>query len=250
MYPIPVESGSQWSVDKGTNKSIPASIQTDCPHCHAKTAFPSTHTHRTHFGTITFHAPCPACGGLVLFVMAYSLSSKTEEPRKPESIVIHPDPKPKRKPIPGIEHVPERIRDHYTDAIDAVNHGLHSPSVTAARIALEAICFDKLKIDKESTNKSLAEMLKRIPPDEIIKPLMEIPDGVREVGNLGSHFKRTPAIGQHVAEMNLEFLEYFLEYLYVLPHRVKHLLAEAEKTKSEVETSKEIGYNATGKGSE
>lgn len=234
MVPIPVESGKEWYRDGATR--LPRAVNTGCPHCGAVTSFVTNSWQGAQGSTCIHSVPCPSCGQRVVFVMAFPNPPDKEEGSRPESIAIHPDPKPKRQPIPAVEHVPDEIRNHYLEAVAAMNCGIPRSALATARIALEGICFEKIPIDKDSTKEKLESLLSKIPKETIAGPLLKVPDGVRLLGNLGSHFNKKPQIAVGAAEATLEFLEYFLEYLYVLPKRVELVLAEVEKLKSEVST--------------
>lgn len=63
---------------------------------------------------------------------------------------------------------------------------------------------------------------------DLSEPLMTLANGVREGGNLGSHFDLEKEPDRETAEVMLELIEYFLEYVYTLPRMIEALNQKLE----------------------
>ena len=71
---------------------------------------------------------------------------------------------------------------------------------------------------------SLFEQLKKLPEKvNLSEPLIILADTLRKGGNLGAHFDLEREPDQHVSELMLDLLDYFMEYIYILKEKAQEL---------------------------
>ena len=65
--------------------------------------------------------------------------------------------------------------------------------------------------------------LKSAKEKQVAAPIMSLADALREGGNLGAHFDLEREPTKEVAEEMLDLLDDFIEYLFLLPHKIEEL---------------------------
>ncbi len=121
---------------------------------------------------------------------------------------------PFEKQIPS--SLPEPIGKMYAEAIKVK---LLSPSSCAVlvRRTLEAVCQHE-----NATGRTLANKLKNLADTgKIPQTLVDIALHLRQLGNLGAHFDVDDDVTIQDVSIILDFVELFLEYLYIAPAKIQ-----------------------------
>ncbi|MDD4401839.1 MAG: DUF4145 domain-containing protein [Desulfitobacteriaceae bacterium] len=88
----------------------------------------------------------------------------------------------------------------------------------ALRRTLELVCKDK-----EAKGKNLSEMIESLSSNNILPPaLIEVSTITRLFGNIGAH-DNNGEVSAHEINQVAEFVEYILDYLYILPAKIESL---------------------------
>ena len=88
--------------------------------------------------------------------------------------------------------------------------------------ALEALV--KNVLPQSQAGLALARQLEELPKTlDLAKTLATLTAAIRKGRNLGAHFDLGKEVDAEMAQMMIYLLEYFLEYVYVLPGRVQEL---------------------------
>ena len=109
--------------------------------------------------------------------------------------------------------------------------------LTSCRKTLEGI----VKTEGNSTGGTLFHQLEDFFNDQdLSQPLVHLTNTLRQGGNIGAHFDLEREPDQNVARMMLDLIEYFLEFVYILPNKSAELEARiatlAEPPLGEAET--------------
>lgn len=121
---------------------------------------------------------------------------------------------PLEKEIPS--SLPETIGKMYAEAIKVKTLSPSSCAVLVRR-TLEAVCQHE-----NATGKTLADKLKNLADiGKIPQTLIDIALHLRQLGNLGAHLDISDDITIEDATIILDFIELFLEYLYVAPAKIQ-----------------------------
>ena len=115
----------------------------------------------------------------------------------------------------NLPNLPSAIEKEYQEALKVRNIS-HIACAVLARRTLEAV-FTYENAQGESLMRKVDSLIKsdRIPP-----LFAEMAHLARKIGNMGAHFADSTVTGEDVDAM-LDFVETILEYLYVLPAKVK-----------------------------
>lgn len=214
MHELPLEAVVTFS--QGHYAKYPQTIDTTCPQC-SRVVTLLTHTPEYDKARSTTSATvrCPACG-IASFIWFIDQ----------ERLFITPSPpKMDRVPIKGYEILPTQIQRAYKAALDVYNARVYPATANSCRRTLEGIVAD-LHPDAKGP---LAQRLRSLPDNfDLSGPLMTLAHGVREGGNLGSHFDLEKEPDRETAEAMLELIEYFLEYVYTLPRMIETLNQKLE----------------------
>ncbi|MBE9102615.1 DUF4145 domain-containing protein [filamentous cyanobacterium LEGE 07170] len=120
----------------------------------------------------------------------------------------------------------------YHSAVKAYNVGLWDACLTSCRKTLEGI----VKTQGNSTGKTLFQQLRDFfSSQDLAEPLVHLTDTIREGGNLGAHFDMDREPDQDLARMMLDLIDFFLEYIYLLPKQSQALEARLKSLDAEDE---------------
>jgi hypothetical protein len=122
----------------------------------------------------------------------------------------------------GIDKVPPEIGRAYAATVAAFNAGLWPATGACCRRVLEGVA--KNRLGEDSRGRRLVQLLNDLKAkvDLITEPLASLADALREGGNLGAHFDDLERESdQAAASQMLDFLDYLMDYLYVLPAKVE-----------------------------
>lgn len=125
------------------------------------------------------------------------------------------------------ENIPERIYKIYYQALKASQDGvLIDPACSTFRKTIEAILCDVIK---EEETHNLKNAIEKALEQQLIAPQMkEWADEVRLAGNLAAHLKPDELTPEDVVDIKL-FTELLIEYIYVIPARIKARQETREK---------------------
>ena len=123
--------------------------------------------------------------------------------------------------------VPTVIRDAWESAIRIQGTDLNIYAL-ALRRTLELIVKDKSAIGKDLQQKIEDLMNKSVLPDK----LRNAADITRLIGNLGAHSTLTDNIGESEVKSIAKFVEYIIQYLYILPSEIEQLSKKTREIKN------------------
>jgi len=220
MYALPLESVVQWG-QYGARWG-PASVAVQCPFCGRLATFTlSDHFLDEKRNTLAASGMCPACRRIARFwAIEPRLANDTN--RGWLELNIYPSPSLNRKPMSGMDKIPLAIGRAYAAAVDVFNASVWTATAVCCRRVLEGIVKNLLPEDLQNgpLNDQLNGLKEHV---DLTKPLTSLADALRKGGNLGAHFnddvEREP--DQAAASRMLDFLEYLMGYLYVLPAEVE-----------------------------
>lgn len=114
-------------------------------------------------------------------------------------------------------HLPKIIKEAFEASLKVKNID-DALCLIALRRTLELVCKDK-----KAKGKSLSQMIKSLSNNNILPPaLIEVSTITRLFGNIGAH-DNNGEVSAHEINQVTEFVEYILDYLYVLPAKIKSL---------------------------
>lgn len=215
MHSLSLSSVAQWK--NVNNRWCPESIDTLCPHC-SRTVTLTLQRHQwdEHRTTMTADAVCPGCHKTSRFWVVDPGDGRDSAQRGCAYLGIYPRPRINRKPIvePDKLNSPALARV-YQSAFNAYNAGLWDACSTSCRKTLEGLVINLLP--DEDRKGRLFDQLKLLPQKvNLAEPLVVLADTLRKGGNLGAHFDLEREPDQHVSDLMLDLLDYFMEYIYVL----------------------------------
>jgi hypothetical protein len=133
----------------------------------------------------------------------------------------------------GADKVPPQIGREYASAINVFNAGEWNAAAICCRRVLEAVVQNLLP--ETSRNGPLYKQLGTLQSSvDLTKPLTSLTDALREGGNLGAHFNLEQESDRATARQMLEFIEYLMRYLYVLPGEVESFHNDITKHDQEI----------------
>lgn len=212
------------SIAKYTNQNgynLPSAIDSICPICHKLVTFTLADWSRINELLMFSKSRCPRCSEYPLFIC---LNFKKENNEFTPDTYIYPDPKV-RMPLDGLEgqssFTPE-LQRAYQAALNVYNTSEWTATAVLLRRLLEGITMSLLPASLQK--KGLYQQLKEIPKHvDLQEPIVTLADTVRKGGNLGAHFDLQKEPNEGMAKMMLELLEYLIEYLFILPEKIKTL---------------------------
>lgn len=239
MQEIDVSMIPRWNSTSGWY--YPQSIDLACPGCKRNPAnfrisTPMVDTRRNYVSAV---GSCAACQ-ITIKIWAIGTTGNLDEIKDGSKgvVAVHPSPAQSRQPIAGQEHIPPKIQRAYQAMLRAYNSREWDFTLTGCRRTLEGInaCY----IPKEKRVTNLFKNLELLPNYvSMSEPLVELAHTLRESGNLGAHFDDEKESDEEIATAAIDLVEYFLEYLFVLPNQVRELRAKLDLLDAE-EAAKEI----------
>jgi hypothetical protein len=120
-------------------------------------------------------------------------------------------------------------------ALNVFNAAVWTATAGSCRRVLEGIV--KNLLPEDSQKGPLYEQLNKLKLNiDLNKPLMSLAEALREGGNLGAHFEESREPDQPTASQMLDYLEYLMEYFYVLPAEVESFHAGMARPSQEATT--------------
>lgn len=225
MKSIPLSTVAQWRSYAGC--WLPQAIDTVCPSCEKLSSliFELTQSDN-HCNIYTGKVRCARCTENSTLVIVEPFS--TGEERGCVDMALHPSPPDHRVTILNEVSVDERLSRAYQAALDAFNAGIWSASISASRRTLEGVV--KLSLPEEALKGMLAQQLKSLPAHlDLTAPFLKLATALKDGGNLGAHFDLETEPDREIAGLILDFTEYVLEYLYVIPKHAESLRTRIER---------------------
>ncbi len=221
MFTLPFEAVTNWI--NVNNLWLPQSIDFVCPHCGRQVNFALPNwQYENKRNTAAAASNCSGCSKQVRFWALDPAKFGDTGKQECDELCMHPTPKLQRQPMAGIDKAPDGVARAYVSAINVYNAREWNGTAVLAGRALEGLLKSLMPEGKE--NQPLARMLNDLPKEiDLTKTLTTLTDGLRKGRNLGAHFNLEKEADAEVAKMMIEFLEYFLEYLYILPAEVEEL---------------------------
>jgi hypothetical protein len=221
MYTIPFETVTNWI--NSNNYWLPQSIDFLCPHCGRRVNFALNNWHyNNNINTASVNSNCSGCRKQVLFFALSPVRFGETTGQMCEELCIHPSPKLDRQPMQGLDKVPPNVSRAYVSAINVFNAREWDGTSTLVGRALEGLLKTLLPEDKRDL--PLGKMLSELPNSiDLTRTLTTLIDGLRKGRNLGAHFDLEKSADEEIARMMIDFLEYFLEYLFIIPGEVQEL---------------------------
>jgi hypothetical protein len=159
---------------------------------------------------------CPSCGKKSVFIYTDITINKGD--KKKGKLYINPAPRI-RHPLDGIREVEEfkkELFESYNSAIDAYNTRQWPATAVLCRRTLEGIT--KTLIPIKNQKKFLSQQLKELPNHkDLKKPILTLANAIKEGGNLGAHFDLKKIPNEEISTLMIDFLDYIIEYLDILP---------------------------------
>lgn len=219
-----------WS--RSGDRHCPNLIDVTCPFCSVFVGI-STGS-RVEGVSIALHGNCPSCRQVVRFWVP-----NPEVEIGSIEIYMYPQSVRDRDPLEGIDLVPDGIRRSYINTLASYKSENWVATAVMCRRTLEGVVFNVLKDKAKSM--ALASGLRELPKHvDLGRKILEPMDALRQGGNLGAHFVEDSEPDHEVASAMLSFLEYLLEFVYVLPHKAAALSSKiqslADQQNREVKT--------------
>ncbi|MDV6375189.1 DUF4145 domain-containing protein [Deinococcus arenicola] len=129
----------------------------------------------------------------------------------------------------SLELLPERVRKAYQASLDALNANLPDSVATSARKTLEGAIKMARENPDETKGQQLYKLIEDLPKQfDFSRPILDLAHAMRDGGNLAAHFDLDKDVTPELAQKMIETIEYILEYLYIIPHRIADLKQEIE----------------------
>lgn len=202
------------------NRWAPNSLALYCPFCSGLATFTLTgHSLDQHRNTISATGICPACGKRISLWALGPEPSSNNNKRTCIGIWIYPPPANDTKLMDGVDKLPQKIRREYTSARNVFGCGEWNATALCCRRALEAVVQNLLPASQRKG--PLIKQLELLSSKfDLAKPLRSLADTLRKGGNLGAHFNEEGEPDRGTARRMIEFVEFLLRYLYILPGEV------------------------------
>lgn len=210
------------------------SVLDPCPHCDTKATYTAFYDPRENVRElkegrlyhVLVYCDNKKCGRVTLLIYK-GVTKTTTRGRKYEYVDTElVDQYPKRTPKPH-KSIPRQVADDYVDAITCFDIGAWKASVVMCRRALQGSMIEKgAKKDK------LWEQIDELYEQEIItKSIKDWAHEIRLTGNIGAHPDKDGLedVTKEDAKELIDFMEEYLNYVYVMPSKVAAKRAKKEK---------------------
>lgn len=204
--------------ETGDPDGIPLSVELACPFCTRVSTFATRAWQALEALDLrATRAECPACGESPTFVWIPEQDG--------HALFVHPRPSTVRRPLQGVERVPEMegaLLRTYRSAIDAFNAGQWVAATVLGGRALEAITR-ALVPESERGDTLPAQLVELLEHRDLEQPILILAEALRRSRDLADHFAGTEDPSPEAARNTLDLLDALVAYLFVLPDRVRRL---------------------------
>lgn len=193
-----------------------------CPECNKQTNHEILFSEKEEFENTdydfwshTIHSTikCMGCESI-----SYRRETYTSEDISPingevdSRIETYPLPDSNRKPIPGLQYLPDNLADIYLETLEAIKAETH----ILATVGLRA-CIEGIVNDKAISGRGLADKINNLQSQGYIAADNALVlHKIREVGNLAAH--EITAGSKETIESAIDVIEILLRMIYVAPH--------------------------------
>jgi len=203
---------------QGGASGIPLSVDLSCPFCARVSTFATRGWQAIdELGLSATRAECPACGESPTFVWVPDEDG--------HALFVHPRPSTVRRPLQGVERVAEMqgaLLRTYRAAIDAFNAGQWVAATVLGGRALEAITRE-LVPESQREDTLPAQLVELLEHRDLEQPILTLAEALRRSRDLVDHFAGTEDPDPDAARDTLDLLDALVDYLFVLPDRVRRL---------------------------
>lgn len=213
---------------KVSGLNLPQSIYLRCNHCDEQvSATRVRHTFYTGgdaYATIVVN--CTSCNKPIKIWIP-----KFDSKKNPAELYMYGVTKTEKSIMADIDILPKGLQDAYLETVDVFKANKWAATSVMCRRTLEAVVYYLNGADKEN-KQSLFKNLEELPDKvDLTKKIIDLGNGIRKAGNFGAHFDEDIVPDEELADMLLEYIEYFIEFSFVLPHRVDDLNERIAKLK-------------------
>lgn len=209
---------------------LASAVDSICPYCKKLVSFTLQDWSGANQLLMFSKSRCPRCAEYPLFITVNF--QRTESSDLAGETYIYPDPKV-RMPVSGLDNQEKftpQLQRAYQAALNVYNASEWVATAVLLRRLLEGITLTLLP--DQTTKQGLYQQLKEIPNHvNLQEPILTLADTIRKGGNLGAHFDLEKEPSEDMARMMLELLEYLIEYLFILPEKIKYLHDTIEELK-------------------
>lgn len=206
--------------EKG-NMLYPASINCNCPYCGVKVNIRTESWSEIGALFSASKGLCSNCGKYPSFIMAKQ-ETLGHHGKQVGHLYMSPSSRVK-EPITDFvatDTTPREFIVDYVEIIGLYNGGYHNAASVQCRRLLEGI-LARLMPPTSTGKDNLYQRIKEIPKHiDTEKPFLDIANALREIGNLGAHYDPNGAPDRDSVEMTINLLEYFMEFIYILPEKI------------------------------
>lgn len=231
MYKLP--DSAVVSHDNIDGMIRPSTLDVICPHCRRQvTVSVIWKTNSAHDGVSYGFARCSGCREQSKYFSVCLDPPKKGEDDIPD-VYMYPAPNV-REPIPGIESIDglsDRLKEVYASAIRVYNIGEWPSASVACRRVLEGVT--RASLPESEHAKKLYHQIESLPDHlDLAKPIKDLAHQLRDGGNLGAHFDSEKEPNQETVSAMLDLLDFLVEYLHILPHRIQDLKTQIDELSS------------------
>jgi hypothetical protein len=211
----------------------PVALDVVCGYCD-RTVTVTAVQRQDNMGLVsTFGGQCPGCKQMLRFFVLNQESTSRENLH----IMMCPASKVDRQPLQGVQYIPEGVRRSYFNTLNSYKSSNWVATAVMVRRTLEGLVKDVL--GDKAKKLPLAKGLDEIPRyADLAGKVLEPAHILRQGGNLGAHYDEEREPTEEVARSMFSFLEYLLEFVYVLPHKSQDL-ANTIRSLTRVETDED-----------
>lgn len=231
---IPSQSVCVW-FQQG-QRFYPEALDVVCGHCN-RTVTVAAMNRQDNMGLVsTFGAVCPGCKQVLCFYIPnFDCESKEDL-----VIIMSPSSVVSRPALQGVEYIPDGVRRSYFNTLSSYRSANWVATAVMVRRTLEALVKNVLgdKAKKFILAKHLEEIPKHV---DLGRKILEPAHILRQGGNLGAHFDEEREPTEDLVQSMFAFLEYLLEFVYVLPHKSEDLANTIKGLTAETAGTEELG---------
>ena len=229
MQRLDISAVRQWG--RTGNLWHPKSVSTVCHCCGEPGVFSLTDfSVDTQRLSVSSSGKCPGCKNMMNFWIVDASNSGEEQ--HIGILMVHPDPGQSRQCLEVGHLMPKRVMNAYQEAVDVYRGKNWNATASMCRRTLEGLLSEILPDEKRRG--SLADQIEKLKEHMcLVGPLVAVSDSLRKCGNIGSHFDEKIDADEHIASALLDFIDYLVEYLYVLPDstgKLKTRLSELDSS--------------------
>lgn len=202
----------------------PITVNTICPYCKRLPSFSLNFSIQGNGMLEYCRSNCPACTKQPLFIYVLKpITNRNATAKFTGDLYINPG-STIRTPLKNFDTInfsDDRIKNNYLSALNVYNIQEWNATAIICRKVLEGITKT---LTNSEQNKTLAKQLEDLPKQmNLGQTIMSMADMLRLGGNLAAHYDTEIEPNEIMTTMMIDFLEYLIEYLFILPEKINHL---------------------------